>query len=404
MKYDVSIIGAGPGGSTVAKFLSEKGLNVLLADKSNFPRDKPCGGGLPAKVLERFGYIKDNDLIEAFSYGGYMYSSSLKYKIEVKKDKPIIAMVLRKKFDYGLIKLAIDGGAKFIEGKKAIDVKILDNKAEVIFDDGSKVESDVVVGADGVWSTVAKKTGLLQNNKNVSLSLYSEIPMDIKTMDKYFTKKRYGHMHLKLLGLPGYGWVFPKKEHVNIGIGEINLGIEKTKNKLNLKEMFTKYICLLKDNKLIPNNLEIGKINGSAIPNCPIERTYADRVVLVGDAAGLANPLTGEGIDYAMYSGMIAAEIISEGLEKGDVSSNFLSKYESEWKRNFGKDLKLFFKSAKRWGEGNENFIKHASRDEILSEMILNIASGNLSIYKCKWRLVRRYLYCVIKDFFFNRE
>ena len=69
MNYEVAIIGAGPAGSTAAKFLSEKGVKVILIDKVKFPRDKPCGGGIPVRVLKKFKYLEEYDLIESYSYG-----------------------------------------------------------------------------------------------------------------------------------------------------------------------------------------------------------------------------------------------------------------------------------------------------------------------------------------------
>ena len=398
MIYDVAIIGAGPAGSTTAKILSEHGFNVLLTDRSNFPRDKACGGGLPTKIFEKYGYLKDENLIESYTYGGIIYSSSQKYKVEVKKEKPILGMVIRKKFDHGLVKLAINNGATFIEGKKTIDAKILDKKAEIILENGKKIESEVLVGADGVWSTIAKKTGLIEDKRNVSISLCSEIPLTNKEMDEFFGKYRYGLLHLKVLGLSGYGWVFPKKNHVNIGIGEINLERDKKINKKNLKKILEQYIKLLKNKNIIPKELVINKINGAALPNYPLKKTYSDRLIMVGDAAGFTNPFTGEGIFYAMISGEIAANIIKKSLENNDTSSNLLYEYERNWKKEFGKDLDLFIKSARLWNNENEKFIKHISRDKILSEYLLDIASGNIGINKIRWKLIRRYLYCVMKD------
>jgi geranylgeranyl reductase family protein len=400
MKYDIAIIGAGPAGSTTAKILSEKGFNVLLTDKSKFPRDKTCGGGLPTKIFEKFRYLKDYNLIDSYAYGGIIYSSSQKYKVEVKKDYPILGMVIREKFDHGLVKIAIENGTDFIDELKTIDVKISDTKAEVLFEGGKKIQADIIVGADGVWSTVAKKTGLIKEKRNVSLSLCSEIPLTNQKMDEFFSMGRYGLLHLKLSDLSGYGWVFPKKNNVNIGIGEINLERDKLKNKKNLKLIFDNYIKILKDSKLIPKDTKINRINGAAIPNFPLEKTYSDRLIMVGDAAGLANPFTGEGIFYAMISGDIASDIIKKSLEINDTSSNFLYKYEANWRNEFGKDLNLFIKSAKLWNRENENFIKHVSRDRILSEYLLDVASGNIGIHKIRLKLIRRYLYCVIKDKF----
>ena len=144
--------------------------------------------------------------------------------------------------------------------------------------DGTKIESDIIVGADGVWSTTAKKTGLIKSKRNVSISLCAELSMKKEKMDEFFTPKRNGHMHLKLFGISGYGWVFPKKNHVNIGIGEINLENDKTKNKINLKLIIEKYIKLLKESELIPNDLNVNKIYGAAIPNYPLDKTFSDRL------------------------------------------------------------------------------------------------------------------------------
>ena len=106
MKFDVTVVGAGPAGSTTAKFLAEKGVKVLLIDKDRFPRDKPCGGGIPLRTLKRFRYLKEeDDLIDSYSYGGYAYSPSLKYRVELQKNEPPLAMVIRKKFDHGFIVL-----------------------------------------------------------------------------------------------------------------------------------------------------------------------------------------------------------------------------------------------------------------------------------------------------------
>jgi geranylgeranyl reductase family protein len=391
LKYDVIVVGAGPAGSTAAKFLSERGTKVLLLDKSKFPRDKPCGGGLTTKVLQRFKYTKD--LVDSYSYGGCVYSSSLKYKVEVEREEPILAMVLRKKFDYGLVKLAIDAGTTFIESKKVEDVKILNDRAKLLLSDGSCLECELVIGADGVWSTVAKKSGITRS-KDVGTSLLQEIPVSVKTLNDHFTEKRYCYLHLKVGGIAGYGWVFPKKKHVNIGVGEIR----SSKTRANLKEVYKKYVEILKKSKIIPEDLKIGKVKGGALPIHPVQKTYGDRILLCGDAAGLINPFTGEGIDYAMYSGKIAADTAVNALEENDTSSRFLSKYEKTWKKEFGKDIKLFLRSSRQWEKNSERIMRLVSKDEKISEMLLDVIIGNLSIHECKWKLIRRYIYLALKD------
>ena len=398
IKYDVIVVGAGPAGSTAAKFLSEKGVKVLLIDKSRFPRSKPCGGGLPIRVLNRFEYIKDNDLIENYSFGGVVHSSYMKYRIEIEKDDYIVAMVLREKFDFGLVKLSIDSGAIFKDGMEVKDIKILKDKVKIFLNDGTSVDAEIVIGADGVWSTVAKKSGLSQKHKSAEMCIFQEYHVGKETLDKYFSKKR--RIHVNLLGTAGYGWVFPKNEHLNIGVGEIKPKGKKLKGKTNLKEIFRNYICILKENNIIPNNLKIGEIQGGALPVSLLEKTYSDRVILCGDAGGFINPISGEGIYYAMASGEIAAKVIVDALKSGDTSGRFLSRYQKIWKNDFGKDIKLFSRSAKRLTKTDTNFFKIVSRDEKLTDMVLSVIHGGLSIHEYRWKLIRRYLYVYFKELF----
>ena len=327
MKYDATIVGAGPAGSTTAKFLAEKGFKVALIDKYKFPRDKPCGGGLPYRVLNSYKYIEEKNLVESYTYSGFAYSPSMKYKAKMITKEPIVGMVLRKKFDAGLVKLAVDSGAELLEGKTVEDVKILKNNARIKFNDKTSLDSQIVVGADGVWSTVAKKLNLMSKKREYCMCVYNEYSIDENTMDQFYGNMRICHMHLKFKGLYGYGWVFPKKKHLNIGVGRL-FPIEKIpEKKRNLLDVYKEYFNTLKEMKIIPETLEIGHCSGGALPFGPLEKTYGNRVLLVGDAAGFTNPLTGEGIYYAMRSGEIAAKVINESLSNGDTSEQFLSKY-----------------------------------------------------------------------------
>jgi geranylgeranyl reductase family protein len=400
MKYDVIVVGAGPAGSTAAKFLSEKGVKVLLIDKHKFPRDKPCGGGIPIRVINRFKYIEEKGLIDSYSCGGFAYFSSSKHKVTLQRDNPIYATILRNVFDYDLVKLAIKSGATFVDGKKVKDIKLYKNKAAIILEDGAEIESKIIIGADGIWSITAKKTGLGQHGKMVGMCLYKEYQMDSKFLDEYFTKKRLGYMHHRVLGINGFGWVIPKKEHLNIGIGEIRNLTKKSQTKTKLVEVYTDYLNNLKKNKFIPQDFPIDRPKGAVVPACPLNRTYSDRVILCGDAAGLANPSTGAGIEYAMISGKIAAEVISDALETGNINARFLSKYESLWKKDFGKDIKIFLKIQKRWGKQTERFIKLIGKDKQLAEMAFDIIIGNSRIYSCTLRFIKRLFFFYIRDIY----
>jgi len=401
MKYDVTIVGGGPAGSTAAKFLADKGFKTILIDKNKFPRYKPCGGGIPIRLIDRFDYLKNTDLIESYSYGGYAYSPSLKYKLELIDSKPIVAMVLRQKFDYGLIKIAKNSGTIVHEGKKVVDTKITEDVVKVFLDNGSAIVSEVVVGADGVWSTVAKKTGMHDNKRWLAVCVLKEYKLDKSTVDKYFGNNRCGHLYAKFEDILGYGWIFPKKEHINIGIGSIIKKDDNSKIKVNLLDYFKKFIDSLKKQKMIPGSLKTDGIKGGALPIYPLKKTYSNRLVLVGDAAGVINPLTGEGIYYAMSSGEIAANVVSEAIESEDTSENFLSRYQDDWKKDFGEDLDLLSSSLNvKRNKSTEKYFKIASKDKKLTELLIRILTGQISIKENKYKIVKRLIYGSIKSSF----
>lgn len=396
--YDVVVVGAGPSGSTAAKFLSEDGIKVLLVDKSKFPRDKPCGGGIPVRTLKKFKYIEEKNLIESYSYGGCLHSTSPKCTLEMPKNKPLIGMVLRKKFDYGLVKLAIESGTTFFDKKTVQNINILDNKTKIKFSDNSEIESQMVIGADGVWSTIAKQSKLRTTNIDFGMCLFQEIPISTDILDEYYNKKRIAHAYLKVQDLVGYGWIFPKKKHLNIGICELESHEDKSRTKVNLKDIFSNFIEILKQDELIPKNISFERCRGAALPLRPLNKTYTNRVILCGDAAGLINPATGEGIDYAMSSGQIAANVIIDALKANDMSAKFLSKYESIWKKDFGKDIKIFLRIQNRWRSKGTKLIKLASKDKRVAEIAVEVATGNLRVSECKFEVIRRLLFLYFKD------
>ena len=349
--------------------------------------------------MKRFPYIKKEGLYESYSYGGKAYSSNLKDFTELYKTKPIAAMVLREKFDYGLLKLAENSGAVIKEKNKVVDVKILSDKTKVISKNGNSFESRVIIGADGVYSNIAKKSGLIQGNRDIGVCVLQEFPLNCETLDRYFGKERLCHIHLRFQGIAGYGWIFPKKEHVNIGINEYRPISSKFIGKKNLKEIFLNYIKTLKENNLLPRNLKIGQIRGGSIPVCLLNKTYSNRLILCGDAGGFINPVSGEGIYYAMSSGEIAAKAITLALESDETSEKSLSIYQKMWKKDFGKDILLLSRYTKNWTVNTNRFVKYTKSDKKIADMALNIFQGNISAYEYRWKLITRTLYVFLKEF-----
>jgi len=401
MNYDVVVVGAGPAGATAAKDLAEKGIQVLILDKETFPREKPCGGGLPTRVLKRFPYIEP--YIDSVSYGSITYSSSLRYKLDVIREKPLVMMVLRREFDHGLLNLAIKAGAKFQGGKSVIDVVIQKEKVSIMLEDGQTIQAQMVIGCDGMRSVVAEKTNLSKKLEVLCVSLMQEQPLSPQQLTSFFTKKRLIHLFIKAHGVAGYGWVFPKKNCVNVGIGEFQSAISKAKPKIPLKETYEAFISLLKEERILPQDFPIENLKGATLPIFPLENTYGDRVILCGDAAGFINPITGEGIYYAMVSGSIGAAVIAEALKAQDLSHQFLSRYQTYWNHDFGKDLKLLGRFNSQWGTNSEKIVRLMTVDKKFAKLIIGVTGGQISITKYKGALILRYLYALLKNLF-NRK
>jgi len=401
--YDIIVVGAGPAGSTAAKCLSEEGFNVLLLDKDKFPRDKPCGGGIPSRVFKDFPYIVDNQLIESYSYCGKLCSSNINDFTEYHRSKPIVGMVLRKHFDNGLLKLAEKSGVVVKDGIKVVNFNISNGKARVILENGECFESQIIIGADGVWSTIAKKSGLAKKRRDIGLCILQEFPMKSETLDRYYGEERFCYIHLRFNGVAGYGWVFPKKEHINIGISEYRQTSPNPNVKHNLKQIFFNYIDTLKQNKIIPHNLKVDNVTGGAVPINPLEKTYSDRLLLCGDAGGFINPLSGEGIYYAMKSGKIAAKATAASLEDGKTDEKTLSTYQRMWKNDFGKDIQILSNYTKNWNKSKNSLIKFTKNDRKLADMALSIFQGDRSFYEYKWKIMTRALYVYFRDFIRHR-
>jgi geranylgeranyl reductase family protein len=398
MNYEVVVVGAGPAGSTAAKNLAENNIKVLLIDKETFPRDKPCGGGLPIRTLKRFPYLEKNNLIDSYSSTLYFHTPSLQYTVDIVKNQPFVAMVLREKFDAGLVNLAIKSGAIFLAGKTVVDLKTKNDRVQVRLNDGTTIDTLYVIAADGMWSPLTKHFYGSQNMHNIGICVVEEYPLSKTIMDRFFGAQRCIHIHMNVFGMVGYGWVFPKKEHVNIGLAEFRQAITPKTGKKNLRTLYAQYLSLLKEKNIIPDNLESTALHGGVFPTIPMEQTHTPRALLCGDAGGLTNPLTGEGIYYAMVSGEIASKTLMRAMENNDHDDRIMSRYQREWMKDFGEDHKFFYRISKAWNVNTENFLRIASKDTKIVDIALGAILEPASIKKIRWRIITRFFYLYTKD------
>jgi flavin-dependent dehydrogenase len=183
-------------------------------------------------------------------------------------------MVLRTTFDAGLVNLASQSGAVFLEGKAAVRIKTNTEHVQVTLNDGTPIDASYVIVADGMWSTMSKQLGGTQKNQNIGMCVLGEYSVSKNIMDQFFSEQRCVHIYLNIFGIVGYGWVFPKREHVNIGLCEFRHALTSEHQKKNLKTLYMQYITLLKENKIIPETLQVGTVKGGVFPTMPMEQTY----------------------------------------------------------------------------------------------------------------------------------
>jgi geranylgeranyl reductase family protein len=315
--YDVIVVGGGPGGSTAARFCAKAGLKTLIIEKERLPRYKPCGGCLSTKTVRLFDFDL-SPVIENTIYGvKFTYCSKDPFFIESKN--PIAFLVMRDRFDQFLIDRALEVGTEVLDGERVMKVEEGADGVGVELAKGKKFRCQYLIGADGSESMVAKSLSLKpQKNDGYGVAIESETPFDSSVP---FPKEELRFVHLDFGGVPnGYGWVFPKKEWLSIGIG----GMFRETKKMNPRHYFKSF---LKGLDYIPEG-KTGRVIGHLLSSFYDEnqKVSQGRFLLVGDAAHLMDPLQGEGIYYAVRSGMLAAEAILEWKKEGIVRSDSYQK------------------------------------------------------------------------------
>lgn len=296
--FDLVVLGSGPAGSAAAITAAQAGLSVALVDKSAFPREKLCGGGITGRsvryMTDIFGLQAETDL--------FLPSTRFRLTFEGRtigeeEQAPVLQMTMRRDFDAALQDRAVAAGAQVFAPVKvtAIDTDV----PSVTLADGRVLRARVLIGADGANSAVARALyGRAFDPAEIGFGL--EIELDRDLTDDNTTEIDLG------AATWGYGWVFPKNGSITLGVGGVH-----AKNP-DMKSHFRNYLALHAPHL----DAETVKCKGAFLPfGAYRKQPGRGSVLLVGDAAGLVDPITGEGIAWAMKSGQYAGQAAIESLQ-----------------------------------------------------------------------------------------
>ena len=387
--YDAIIVGAGPGGATAAAFMAERGLRVLLLDKHAFPRDKVCGDAISGKsvdVLLRLGVVEEVLTSEqvgswGVTFGGpYGDEVAIPFTKELDRPVPPGFVCAREVFDQVLFEKAVRAGADVRQN--ATVKKLLWEDGRVV---GVEVEqrgpknpssppapvafgSSLVVGADGAYSVVAREVGIKQLDERhycAGLRAYYEGVTG-------FHRLNHVELHFVEEAIPGYFWIFPMADgRANVGIGMLSRAIKR--KDVRLKETLAACIRHPRFRERFENARPIGPVRGWGLPLGSKPRPMAgDGWMLVGDAASLIDPFTGEGIGNAMISGELVAKWTSKAKAAGDYGAAFLKGYERDVLDYLQSELRLSHAMQRliEWKWLLNTVIRKASRSAELADAI----------------------------------
>jgi geranylgeranyl reductase family protein len=393
---DVIVVGAGPAGATAAKVLGDAGVSTLLLDKSAFPRDKPCGGGISARALNRFPYLNDALAKIPVNWVNKVYFESPSgFAVGYQADGPIYLMIRRSEFDHLLFSIA----RARVECQPAALVRRISvdsDEVQVVADvegESKTYHARMVIGCDGANSIVARSSGLrtgsIQNS--YAIDMMEETPyqeLNLAERDRIF-------IYYRIRSHYGYGYVFPKTSHINLGVG-FKLDYYLSHLRGGHYPHHKTFVDDLTKKQLLTGSSNRGNFRAFPLPiSGPLPRTYSDRVLLSGDAGGFVHALTAEGIYYAMVSGEQAGRTAITAVQQNDFRASKLCAYERAWGQEIGVELQKSVSLQKLLlGDPNriDRIVRFASRSPQLTETLARYATGSLSHSEFKKSLIRRAL------------
>jgi geranylgeranyl reductase family protein len=301
--WDVAVVGAGPAGLAAASAAAARGARTIVLERAEHPRYKTCGGGLIGASSAAAGSliaIPARDEIRAVTVtlrGGREFTRS--------ERAPVLAMVMREEFDAALLKRAADDGAVVRQRAQARAIDQGDGHATVRLADGSEVTAKAIVGADGSSGVSARHVGAEFAQVDLGLEVEIAAPEPVR-------RQWAGRVLLDWGAIPAsYGWVFPKGDRLTVGV--IAARGQGDATKAYLRE-FTDRLGLSGYETV----QDSGHLTRCRADDSPLRK---GRVLVAGDAAGLLDPWTREGISFALRSGALAGEYAAKGDLDGYVAA-----------------------------------------------------------------------------------
>ena len=388
---DVIVAGAGPAGATAAFRLARAGVRVLMIERLPLPRQKPCGGGISTRVFSRFPWLSDSlRQIPSNAVSSLYLEGPSGGVFRMQTNGPAVVLIRRIEFDHMLASLAIDAGAELLAPAAIAQASQDASGVTLRTREGHELRAPMVIAADGVNSVIARRLGLNPGwpDARLALDMMEETPIaSLRTAEPETLSVFYGYGSAH-----GYAYIFPKVEHVNVGIGYV-LPYFKARVDLKPYDLQQQLVGDLRARGLLDGESQRGQFTPFLIPiGGPLKKTAAGRVLLAGDAGGFVNGFSAEGIYYAMVTGDLAAESILAARSAGAiVAARARRAYVRAWRQEIGAELrdsvliqKYLFSTPARM----DRLVRVAQTRPEFSEILVDYASGRLSYSAARRRLL----------------
>lgn len=397
---EVVIVGAGPGGVATSLSLSKEKIPHLILDKASFPRDKICGdalGPFVSSVIKKINPLYElelhSDNQKFLPFPGVQFISpngqrlDIPYRIGRNGSGFTKGFTIKRMdFDNFLVKKLDKKYSSFFPETEVNKIENKNGSVEVYASQNSRaitIKSKIIIGADGERSVVAKHLAKHTRTKNHFCG-------GIRTYYKNisgFHKENYIELHFYKELLPGYFWIFPLPNgYANVGLAILSDVISR--KKMNLKKMLKEIIL---GHPLVRQRFEnaecVDDVKGWGLPLGSVRKNISGKnFFLVGDAASLIDPFSGEGIGNAMFSGMVAATHVKKRLEENRFDENIMKQYDKEIFTRIGKELKIshFVQKLINSPRFLNFIINKASKNEELGFLLSSMVSNSQERKKLK--------------------